>query len=431
MKICYVLNSKRDIRDLNLSGLTFEFSNDDLIFATQNPEIIGGHKSFFDKEMILLPQFYSISQRIVDFFSLCRLWRYKERSASHFVRAVSIYGSMRKSVHTQIPAHAGIKERASRFFSFLVRCFSFSPLFFLVRMLFHIVARIESCKFSNISRYQIMIVPYMGELSGRFDLIIEICKIRGVKTVSFQANWDNLSSKNFIYAEPDFFGVWGEQSLYHLRTIQRLSKTVVKIVGSPRSVHKYKIGKPHVGATKRVIFAGDGVASQDFNIIDSLCRFLDGSVELIYKPHPYARNPVDLDQLRNSFGSRLTIYIETTPREYVDFLKILGSADLLVSQLSTMCLDALLLDVPVCMPLFTRQDYLFGYKEAFQQLTHFAGLQLIPELVPVYSEKEFSSTLRQLLNESFYFRSNLHWVCAKTNFAKTFTGMLDLSNLSD
>lgn len=423
MRVLYILNSKKDVRDLYLSGLLKIKPEIELI--CQGSETARTGTLHLERPFLILEEFNFVSKKIASMFSICRLWRYKDRSRSHFIRAISIYGWPKQRNRIGKPLHNGLENHASTLFSFVIRCFAAQPFFSIIKFLFNFMAQIERRKFRYLGNAHVLVIPYLGELDGRFDLIVKIFRKMGVKVISFQANWDSLSSKNFIYSEPDFFGVWGEQSLSQLKTIQRFNFSQGVILGNPRALEVSAANKSPKQSVKKIIFAGDGIGLEDLNILTRIAALPSKDVQIIYRPHPFVRNPIPQDFLVQTFGNRLKILSETTPEDNLSFIQNLQSADLLVSQLSTLCIEALSLKVPVCVPLFASADYRFGYREAFQELNHFTGLRLVPELFPVFSQDDLNATIERVLTSKFSFDSNLQWVCVDRQFSEELLSLLD------
>ena len=73
---------------------------------------------------------------------------------------------------------------------------------------------------TDITRFDLILIPYGARMSIEEDFLIWYAKRKRIKTIAIQENWDNLSTKRFIFSQTDYFITWGEQSSNHLKQIQ-------------------------------------------------------------------------------------------------------------------------------------------------------------------------------------------------------------------
>jgi hypothetical protein len=75
----------------------------------------------------------------------------------------------------------------------------------------------------------VVMLPYTGGISSEWDFLVWYYKSLKIKTLAIQENWDNLSSKQFLFQHPSNFATWARQSSSHLRTIQNFKGTINEI----------------------------------------------------------------------------------------------------------------------------------------------------------------------------------------------------------
>ena len=291
-----------------------------------------------------------------------------------------------------------------------------------------------------------VVIPYEGRLDGAFDLTLEICKLNGVKTFAIQSNWDNLSSKNFIFSSPDYFGVWGQQSESHLKVIQRKPSVPTVILGNPRRIFPVEVirtKQPNQTKGREstkdslVIFAGHGVGDSDNFILQAIVdarNDLDIAFHIMYRPHPFARSKMGFEGLRLLRSQSIDVLEELTPEDNKYFIEKLRSSSLLISQMSTLSIEALEFGVPVCIPTFSNIVSDFGFEQAVNSLTHYSGVLLIPGVKVANSRSDLAAQIKQSLLED-PLTGSVDWICSQLNFAdelikKLEEILLDGSNLS-
>src|SRR5690606_31209421 len=109
----------------------------------------------------------------------------------------------------------------------------------------------------------------------------------------------NIAHKIFLQ-QPDYLGVWGEQSYLFARLLQKLPADKIFVIGSPR-FEVYRQEHPSKEEARRrlnlpldkpvLLFAGAGVVFDEVSLIEEFesaaARGLwDKEILLLYKPHP-------------------------------------------------------------------------------------------------------------------------------------------------
>lgn len=415
--------SERELRDVSLSSLVSETPETvSLEIFTHDHQLIERIETGLNQEVKIISPFSLMAERVSYFFSLCRIWRFRLSTVSHKIRASALLGSKEIS-HKNRAAQNGAETRLPRIFTLIIRLFSHYPFYFFVRLLFHLVSFLEGLKLKEIP--PIAIVAYLGELSGRFELIVQALKYRGVTVVAFQSNWDNLSSKNIVYVEPHYFGVWGEQSKMHLEAMQGVSNVKIRVIGSPRFSNHFELRNKkrieidrQISNQKKIVFASAGSDFEtDLVILKKLISLPRNQYKLYYKAHPFARSRLNVNEYSFLFGESDNL-IEVIDDDYNNFLDLLSEANTLVAQLSTLCLESLILKTPVVMPLFSaKKQHYIGYDKAYHYLTHFNGMQAINEVFPVYNLSDLCKVIQEVTAAQFPFNARLDWFCTPERFS--------------
>ena len=390
--------------------------------------------------------FLRISKMVADLFAFVRLWKFRDRGISFLIRAESFFSFPWEESLFRDAEHNGSSKQNLKITAF-VRLFSLPLFFWLLQKAFGLFSLIEKRRNSEFLRnFKLVVIPYEGRLDGAFDLTLEICKLIGVKTFAIQSNWDNLSSKNFIFSSPDYFGIWGKQSESHLKVIQRKPSVPTVLLGNPRRIFPVKViqtKQPNQTKSREstkdsvVIFAGHGVGNSDNFILQAIVdarNDLDLDFHIIYRPHPFARSKMGVEGLRLLKSQSIDVVEELTPGDNKYFIEKLRSSSLLISQMSTLCIEALEFGVPVCIPTLSNIISDFGFEQAVNSLTHYSGVLLIPGVKVANTRSELAAQIKHSLLEVPLIGS-VDWICAQLNFAdelikKLEEILLDSSNFS-
>lgn len=206
--------------------------------------------------------------------------------------------------------------------------------------------------------------------------------------VMLQSGWDNLSSKGLIHHKPQFCGVWGEQSARHARDIQGIENPV--IFGAPHYVGMKPTPRPN---NKTLLFGGSYRTFDETTILKRLDKWLTGSGwKAIYRPHPWRADrrheqsffdhfdwqniSFDADMEARYLRSKRQVgSLIRAPLFSQDYLtKLLASVDCVISPMSTLLLEALLMGRPAMALAIS--DGKHDYNPATSaQMTHFTELK--------------------------------------------------------
>jgi hypothetical protein len=242
--------------------------------------------------------------------------------------------------------------------------------------------------------------------------VVWACESSNVACVLLQSGWDNLSSKGLVYGRTPFLGCWGPQSVEHARVIQRLSRKRVTALGAPH----YEFLRPAPPEAVRQLRARLGVGESErlmlfggsFRQFDetSTLRELDRAitrgrlepVRIVYRPHPWraARRHEDSffqhewdhvifdPDMRDRYLREQTEsgYIKRhTPMFDMAYLStLISAADAVISPMSTLLVEALLLAKPTMAIAFDDGKHRYN-PSVTAQTTHFDALRDCPALI--------------------------------------------------
>ena len=228
--------------------------------------------------------------------------------------------------------------------------------------------------------------------------------------------------------KPDFITVWGRQTLEHGVKIQGLKEKQIILTGTPRFNIYYKalnnLPKSLING-KYVLFLGVALEMDEIGALKELDEELEenkdiyGDLKIIYRPHPWRHGKKDFNEsdfkhveldmqmkdnyLRQKkrdelFNKRIfTGMTEFQPS--IDYYPgILGNALFVVASLTTMALEALIMEKKVLLIVYDDGTNLFTTpKIVFEYCEHFRGIEKLKGFV--FCKKK--SKLRQQFRETY------------------------------
>ncbi len=254
--------------------------------------------------------------------------------------------------------------------------------------------------------------------------IIEIGNKKKVKTVFLIDNWDNLSSKTVFLRKPDFITVWGRQTLEHGVKIQGLKEKQIIMIGTPRFDIYYKtlnnLPKSPING-KYVLFTGAALAMDETGALKELDEELErnndiyGDLKIIYRPHPWRHGKndfnesdfkhVELDmQMKDNylrikkleeFSEQKTVPIEFQPNINY-YPAILGNALFVVAPLTTMALEALIIEKKVLLIVYDDGQNFTTPKNVFKYYEHFRGIEKLNGFVFCKEKNRLKQQFREI-----------------------------------
>ena len=179
-------------------------------------------------------------------------------------------------------------------------------------------------------------------------------------------NWDNMSSKAVLDSPPKKIGVWGEQSVVFASKIHNLDHKRIKPIGNPRV--NWLIDNVKNNKLKNSIFFGGGSVNlnSEIEFLLATTKFADKfGLKINYLPHP--KNYSNMKRIIKEYHlEEVNFLIDFNSNNLVshislpklsDYVEPFESAKIFVSPLSTMNLEAALLNIPsVALDLSTGLD---------------------------------------------------------------------------
>ncbi len=237
--------------------------------------------------------------------------------------------------------------------------------------------------------------PEMKEVMEGFkpDLIIHPSVLEGlfvsdlaflsernkIPLVALMNSWDNPSSKAMIIRPPDWLVVWGEQTKKHAVEFMGMKPGQIKVFGAAQfEVYRQKPDKPREelclemgidSGNKLILYAGSSKSVNELKHLVTLEEAVESgelkNCHVIFRPHPW-RAPaedesdfydinwkhvsmeISMKNFYNSPKQRKTSNVNLT--NYMDTHNILSAVDLVVSNASTIMLEAAIHGKPIlCM----------------------------------------------------------------------------------
>jgi hypothetical protein len=258
------------------------------------------------------------------------------------------------------------------------------------RQLEAVIARLEP---------DILISPTNGADALTLDSLAA-ARRAGIPSLALINGWDNLASKATFVTPPDFIGVWGRQSVEHAERIHRIPPHRALAVGVPTFEGHFSFdadATPSPYPFPYALFAGSALPFDELSalrILDQTLSETDGPLKIVYRPHPW-RQPrsgpdrfvegefdrVVLDeQVRDVYASASDRRSTIEPREFLPELayypSLIGHARLVVTPLSTMLVEAAILNRPVLAIAYDDGVHEVPPSKVFE-FDHFDGIEAV------------------------------------------------------
>ncbi len=231
-----------------------------------------------------------------------------------------------------------------------------------------------------IDAFQPDLVIHPSVLEGLFITdLTQVTRERGIPFLVLMNSWDNPSLKSLVVDPPDWLWVWGEQTKNHAVDFMGIDPSQVHIGGSAQfEVYREKpritpeefrarLGLP--ADRKLVVYAGSSKGVNEIAHLQILEKAVaDGALEnthILFRPHPW-RSPqqgepdfFDLQWKHTTMDPSMTGSYNSPKNpekrkihlsDYRDTHDLLSCVDVMVSNVSTIMLEAALHEVPaVCV----------------------------------------------------------------------------------
>jgi hypothetical protein len=391
------------------------------------------------------PKLPKILISVSNFIQLVNLWKHREVSMAHYVRAISTFGNKTERQKWKCVVFSNMEISLIR--RFLVRGFSSgvaNRLVIIIESLLRKVFVLRAYR-DSLKDVKVLVIPFSGHLAHEFGTQIWAARRLKIPTIALQENWDNLSSKTIVSEEPDYFLVWGEQSASHVRSVHKLTQCEIIVNGSPRfdayfksDPHKPVVISPNGEKTQVtspfILVAGTGDGLDDLALLKTVhlaMTALNRFSIVVYRPHPLTRSIPDFDQLANAFPELL---IDSHPdaRKFNHHVGLIQNCELLVNHFSTLTLEALIAKKRVCVPLFLgRQDSTYGYDRILSEWLHLIGINQMDGIEFPRNQKDLESSIHRLMDSNEDNGNSTDWYCKPGGYAEGLIQVLDVAlNLS-
>lgn len=418
-----------------------EFFPFDELSKTHEIIVIFSKTIFNHDQKFVEIKLHNLTRKLHAILHFCILWYRRYSSLALKLRAYQYFGTQKEVSETStFWLYDGRKHKtATRLFVlFFGNRFGIS---FIKNLLF-LSFKIERGRKQNRISFEkaLLLLPYHGGISLEYDYLTWLGNKHGAQTIGIQQNWDNLSSKSFLFQHPTYFLTWGKQSSSHLRTIQSYKGKTIEI-GSFRfnEIYKEKFNiesnADKNSATRnlrskfKILVIGTGPGTHDYKIIESILKiFTENSVddfEVTFRLHPYQVASGKVQALKKHPGVSYDIPSITEKNNHR--LKLIIDTDVIVSLYSTVLLEATILNKPCIIPAFVPgpKGYDTGYM--LDDVSHYSGLSSIGTLNVANTSGEFLDFLNKLKyekNKVYNPERFLNWFCKNTDTVKDVTKII-------
>jgi len=305
---------------------------------------------------------------------------------------------------------------------------------YLLKKFLDLLFRFEATRnMKELSNIDTIVLPYTGGISAEWDYLTWFGNYKIIRTIGIQENWDNLSSKQFLYMKPDYFLTWGKQSSSHLRSIQNY-RGIIKEVGCLRVQDFFRIRNLSSNSSNKkyseldfskkiILFIGMGDETSDLRLLKLISNHLESksdpglsNFEIIYRVHPHElMSPL---RERNLSLIKSLNYIETfepslseTNNERINQLV---KSDLVVSIFSTVILESSILNKSCIIPAFDLVTENYDSANLIDDINHFSGMSLLKGIRVAKTFKGFTNMLFEENKGNFMINDYdiLKWFCA-------------------
>lgn len=342
------------------------------------------------------------------------LWRKRDLTIAYKLRALSAFGSKAQQANSK--NFMGFEfAHNSKLKRYIVKSFSTKIgivllKFVITELLFRLQYLIS---YKNLSNFDLFLFSYGGRTSVEEDFLLWACNQKEVDTIAIQENWDNLSSKKFLFQYPKTFITWGPQSTFHLRKFHNYQGEVREF-GSMRLNQFYQHNsqkrsiqprrnlqkiESNASAKIGILLIGTGDGTHDSDLLKSAFKFISNcpvgfkdDFFFIYRPHPYTRNRIGDDNLI-SYQGKILVDIPRSDESNDYRFNLLEQVAIVVSLYSTVILEASILNKVMVIPSYIAKEYPYSTHGFLQESEHFRALRSLVNLHNFVTEDDFFSFL--------------------------------------
>lgn len=247
---------------------------------------------------------------------------------------------------------------------------------------------------------------------------------RGIPFVHIMNSWDNPSLAILPAGLPDYYAVWGEQTMGHAthylgmppERVIALGAAQFEVYKEPPRIDRRTFCERHgIDPERRVLlYAGGSLGTNEYEHLRMIERLIDdgtlAGVTVVYRPHPWGgggnggEEIIAHDWRHVRIEATMRAYLEAvrergyhmTFPDYRDTHDVLSSVDCVISPLSTIIIEAALHRKPVMcfLPLDDRDAEHF---QAVYDLPHFGDLLVDPNILVARGKGDFAAQLGALI----------------------------------
>ena len=244
------------------------------------------------------------------------------------------------------------------------------------------------------------------------------CRTRGIPSVIIMNSWDNPSTKNTVEAHPDWFLVWGRQTAEHAVRYMGMPRERVAVMGAAQfDVYSHPPAFDRVGTARALgldparpilLYGASSILAGDYErlkLIDAWCQERGTNApQVLYRPYPWRRLEGEIAAILSEPWSHVRVQ-ESALRIHADGdlgetardrFAALRLADAVISPLSTILLEGVLLDRPV-LCIYPDGGMKLEFTPANAPLAHFAEIFGNPDVVMVRNDAEMALGLDRLM----------------------------------
>ena len=440
MKYAFVFYAPSQLNSFVKSGVVSQLLDQcNLEIYCTKSEIQGELAKSLDRKVNLV-EIPWLVRKVSGFHQMLTLWRYKDRSMNHLVRAMASFGSERQRLKWKCVV---VSEMKVGFFKRnIIKLMSHNPSYKIIDLLQKILWQVlvlPICK-RELTGIDTFIIPYSGHIGADFGTLVWSNKRLGRKVIAVQENWDNLSTKTFITEQPHLFLVWGNQSAAHLRSVHRMMDIETRVIGSPRfgpyfsnlNLSKPSVSKPSgervvLQKDNYVLIAGTGDGIDDASLVETVHSSIQSLakkirlIHIVYRPHPMTRTKVEYESLISNVPNLL---VDDGPnsKDFGHHHSLVANAILTINHFSTLAIESVIAGIPVVIPLFLGRDEAnYRYDHILNEWHHMMGLALIDLIKTPIDEREFGNYLVSILSRrEIPMKQNIDWICHEGNYVELF-----------
>lgn len=382
------------------------------------------------------------------FFHLATIWKNRDCTLNFKLKAYNMLGThLQAKNYSSFTVH---EELRMHFFKrTIIKMFGNLLGITFLNKLILLLFRVKRSFQPNLLRgLDCLIVMHGGRISLEQDYLIWFARSKSITTIAIQENWDNLSSKSFLYQHPDCFATWGEQSTLHLKQIHNY-KGITYEVGSRRLnvffhyrnllLQQNKLLNSSIKSTdhaKKILLIGSGDGLHDFKIaseckslIDQNQKFYSSDYVIVYRPHPYGLNLKENIQKFKSL-SCVTVDIPSKNEDDTYRVELILNSQVVISLYSTMILESCILNKPCLIPSFIENSWNFKTSRFLDTAEHYLGMSDLEGLFNPDSSEEFVDIIKLIDTNKLLPLNNakvINWFCSEVNTSKALYDLIDRS----